>query len=161
MQEQTKEAAELYGLPITLRVPAELKRKLSDEAAALGVSLAQHGAGILAGAHQASESVSTQLDLALRENRALGQRLAVLEKQSAWQEGDAGSVLDTLRRNFAVLAEAHEKREAVTQDALRARGFDFNFNTNIAFLDGAQYFCVFGLGYRLEGKKMTIREFKS
>ncbi|GAA4310139.1 hypothetical protein [Nibribacter koreensis] len=161
MKEQTKEAAELYGLPITLRVPAELKRKLSDEAAALGISLAQHGAGILAGAHQASESVSNQLDLTLRENRTLGQRLAALETQTAWQEGEAGTVLDTLRRNFAVLAAAHGKREAVTEDALRAEGFDFNFNTHIALLDGAQYFCVFGLGYRLEGKKVTIQEFKS
>jgi hypothetical protein len=150
-----------YGLPITMRVPADLKRTLSVEAAQLGVSLSQHGAALLAGFHKTEEANSLRLDSALREKRDLGKSLDDLKDKYSWQTGDTGQVLEILRKNLCILSEAHAKGEHLKEGELRERGFDFRYATHVAHVKRRQYFCVFTMAYRLEGGMVYILSLNS
>ncbi|MBB6610506.1 hypothetical protein H7F15_05620 [Pontibacter sp. Tf4] len=169
-----------YGVTATVRIPADLKRELSDEAAVRGISFAQYGASILMGSHKRAAEQSTQVDLLLRERRQLQEQAAKqkqrleaqiqhiarleqtikkLKSQAPVQRETDKLILSKLQQNRHILEQflaGSTTGVTISQAALGNAGFDVRYATTTVQYQGKQYICVYDVCYCQEGDMVFI-----
>src|SRR5436190_6135439 len=64
---------EKYGVPVSCRIPASLKKELGDEAAIRGISLSQQLTNHILTNHNKDSNQSSEITLLLRERERLQQ----------------------------------------------------------------------------------------
>ncbi|KAA9325042.1 hypothetical protein [Adhaeribacter soli] len=155
------ENEEKYGVPVTFRIGAQMKKELGDEAALRGISLAQHGANLLLTCHQNSQEQTAEVSLLLRaketikqQNNSLAQNLKDVEKQLADYRQD-DQVVRILQRNRDLLSK-YSSAGSIAKSKLEQEGFDFHYITHKGLKD-REYFCILNMSFYVENDTVFIK----
>jgi len=144
-----------YGVPVTFRLSAHMKKILGDEAALRGISLAQYGADLLLTAHKNSADKTAEMNMLIRERDLLKQQVTNLTDKLQEKEVVVPP-LAAIYKNRGIL-QCFAANGTITKAVLEKEGFDFGYMTHAAVINDMQFYCVVDIAYAVDKDLITIK----